>query len=593
MQAPEQETTGPTSTAAFTDIPQLQGFDDFVRTTMQDWKLPGLAIGIVKDGKILFSQGFGKRDTTQDLNVTPKTLFAIGSCTKAFTATALGILVDEGKVDWDTPVRNYLPSFKMHDTFASERMTARDLLTHRSGLPRHDLAWYNSPRSRKELFDSLQYLVPNKDFRTVWQYQNLMYMAAGYLTGEIAGTSWEDFVQQRILTPLCMSTSTFTITQMRHTDDYALPYKEVKDGVQETHYYEAFDAIAPAGAINSNVEEMCSWLLLQMNKGKHGDTQIISEAQLAQIHTPYIVMPGPKQYTELSYASYALGWSVYAYQGHTVLQHSGGINGFSALASFLPDDHIGIVVLTNMESCPVHSIVTYNACERLLGLEHVDWNERVKKQVAEMKALVEKAKEQSLSDRVPDTHPSHSLDAYTGEFEHPGYGKLSIEKVDDQLKLTYNTLTFALTHYHYDIFEATEMTPEDFDFDLATKILFTTDLKGNIASLSAKLEPMANDIVFQRVPSKEMKEKSFLEPFVGQYEVLGITVTVTLHGDTILFLSVPGQPEYELVPYQGTTFQFKGLSGFSVEFKRDTSGAVSEAVLTQPQGVMAAKKKAQ
>ncbi|HCI82966.1 MAG TPA: serine hydrolase [Ktedonobacter sp.] len=581
MQTSEQ------GTAQQANIPQLQSFDDFVRTTMQEWKLPGLAIAIVKDGNILFSQGFGKRNIAQDLDVTPKTLFAIGSCTKAFTATAMGILVDEGKLDWDTPVRNYLPSFKMHDTVATERMTSRDLLTHRSGLPRHDLAWYNSSRSRKEMFDSLQYLEPTKDFRTFWQYQNLMYMTAGYLVGEIAGTSWEEFVQQRILTPLGMTTSTYTIAGMRQTDDNALPYKEVKDEVQETHYYEAFDAVAPAGAINSSVEEMCAWLLLQMNKGKHGNTQIVSEAQLAQIHTPYMVIPDPKRYTELSYVNYALGWMVYAYKGNTVVQHSGGIDGFSALTTFLPDDKLGIVVLTNMGSCPVHTIITNNAIERLLGLEQGDWNTRVKKQVEETKEVLAKAKEQHLSDRISDTHPSHKLDAYTGEFENPGYGKLSVEQVNGRLQVTYNTFTRALTHYHYDIFEA-----ELEDFELITKVAFTTNLKGDIASLAMKLEPTANDIVFERVPRKEMMEKSFLEPFVGQYELLGITVTVSLHGDTALFLSVPGQPEYELVPYQGTTFQFKGLSGFSVEFKQDASGDVSEAVLTQPQGVMAAKKKA-
>ena len=581
MQAPEQEPV------VKTNISQLQGFDGFVRTIMQEWKLPGLAIAIVKDGNVLYSQGFGKRNIAQNLDVTPKTLFAIGSCTKAFTATAIGILVDEGKLDWDTPVKNYLPTFKMHDTFATERMTPRDLLTHRSGLPRHDLAWYNSSRSRKEIFNSLQYLEPTKDFRTMWQYQNLMYMAAGYLVGEVAGTSWEEFVQQRILTPLGMSTSTFTIAKMRQTGDYALPYKEIKDEVQETHYYEAFDAVAPAGAINSNVEEMCAWLLLQMNKGKHGETQIISEAQLAQIHTPQMVMPDPKQYPELSYMSYTLGWMAFAYKGHTVLQHSGGIDGFSALTTFLPDDKLGVVVLTNMGGCPVHSVITYNAYERLLGFEQVDWNKRMRKQAEEAKELIAKAKEHHLSDRIPDTHPSHKLDAYTGEFENRGYGKLSIEEADNQLRLTYNTFTRALTHYHYDIFE-TELE----DFELITKVAFTTNLRGDIASLAIKLEPTANDIIFQRVPRKEMMEKGFLEPFVGKYEIAGITITISMHGDTALFLSVPGQPEYELVPYQGTTFQFRGLSGFSVEFKQDTSGGVLEAILTQPQGVMAAKRKA-
>ncbi|HZR40920.1 MAG TPA: serine hydrolase domain-containing protein, partial [Ktedonobacteraceae bacterium] len=340
---------------------QLQGFEDFIHSTMQDWKLPGLAIAIIKNGEVILSQGFGKRDIAQGLDVTPQTLFPIGSCTKAFTTTSMGILVDEGKLDWDTPVRTYLPTFKMYDAFATERMTPRDLVTHRSGLPRHDLAWYNSTRSRKELVESLQYLEPSKDFRTIWQYQNLMYMTAGYLVGELADQSWEEFVQQRILIPLGMTTSTFSTTQAKQTLDFSMPYKKEEKGeIKEAIFYDTWQAIAPAGALVSNVVEMSQWLLLQLNKGKHGDTQIISETQLEQIHTPQIIMPGPRKYRELSHNSYAMGWAVTMYKGHLMLEHGGGINGFSALTTLLPDDNIGIVALSNREGCPAHNIIMFN-----------------------------------------------------------------------------------------------------------------------------------------------------------------------------------------------------------------------------------------
>jgi CubicO group peptidase (beta-lactamase class C family) len=565
---------------------QLQGFAEFVNTTIQDWKLPGLAIAIVKDGEVILSQGFGKRNVAQDLDVTPNTLFAIASCTKAFTATALGILVDEGKLEWDKPVRNYLPGFKMHDTFASERMTARDLLTHRSGLPRHDLMWYNSSRSRQELFELLQYLEPSQDFRSLWQYQNLMYMTAGYLLEKISGQSWEEFVQQRIFDPLGMSSSNFSIAESKKTPDLALPYREENDEVQETNFYERQHAIGPAGAINSSVTDMSKWLMLQLNKGKYGEQQIISENQLAQIHTPQIIVPQPHKYTELSHASYALGWSVETYRGHTLIQHGGGIDGFSSLTTFLPDDNIGIVVLTNQNGCPVHTIVTYNACDRLLGLEEVVWNERIHKEHQEVMETIKKALEPNLADRVPDTQPSHPLAAYTGEFEHPGYGTITIKQDGEQLALTLNEMTLPMEHYHYDIFLATLKR-----FFFNSKVSFTTGLKGEIEGFSIALEPAVKDIIFKRATDKGMQEKSFLEPFVGEYEVMGIVATVSLRGEKTLFLTVPGQPDYELVPYQGTTFQIKDHTNFSIEFKLDNEGNVTEAIITQPHGTVEAKKK--
>jgi CubicO group peptidase (beta-lactamase class C family) len=577
-----------TQTSPTSATQQLQGFAEFVHTTMQDWQLPGLAIAIVKDGEVTLAQGFGKRNVAQDLDVTPNTLFAIASCTKAFTATALGILVDEGKLEWDKPVRNYLPSFKMHDTFASERMTARDLLTHRSGLPRHDLMWYNSSRSRPELFERLQYLEPSQDFRSQWQYQNLMYMTAGYLLEKISGQSWADFVKQRILDPLDMTASNFSIADSKNVPDFALPYREEQDEVQETNFYERQQAIGPAGAINSSVVDMSKWLLLQLNKGKYDEQQIISESQLAQIHTPQIVVPQPRKHKELSHASYALGWGVESYRGHTLIQHSGGIDGFSSLTTFLPDDNIGIVVLTNKSSCPVHTVVTYNACDRLLGLDEIGWNERIHKEHQEVMEVIKKSMEPHLEDRVPDTQPSHPLAAYTGEFEHPAYDTVSIKQDGEQLTLTLNELTMPMTHYHYDLFQATLKR-----FFFNSKVSFATSLKGEIESLSIALEPAVKEITFKRATDQSMRKKSFLEPFVGEYEVMGIVATVTLRGEKALFLTVPGQPDYELFPYQGTTFQIKDHANFSVEFKRDEAGNVTEAVITQPQGTMAAKKKQQ
>lgn len=556
--------------------PNLKGFPEQVSRLQTDWKVPGLAVSIVKDGKIIFAEGFGYRDVERNLKVTPHTVFAIGSCTKAFTATAMGMLVDEGKVGWDKPVRDYLPAFKLQDIVASERMTPRDLLCHRSGLPRHDAMWYGSALSREELFSRLQYLEPSKDFRTVWQYQNLMFMTAGYLAGQVAGMSWEAFIRKRIFEPLEMKESNFSVNDSQKAPDFALPYQEKNDKV-EPMPFRNLDAIGPAGSINSNVLDMANWILMNLNKGKFNDRQVVSEAALAEIHTPQMVMPRPIQYDEILYPSYGMGWMIVPYRGHLLLQHGGGIDGFIAMVAFLPKDNLGAVILSNSGSTPLPSIVLYDIIDRMLGLSPVDWSKRIKDEIGKAKAEAEKAKKEPDRDRKPDTQPSHPLADFSGEYEHPAYGTLAIVREGEGLKARFNTRDFVISHYHYDIFEATNEAA-----DQKLKLSFLTDLKGNIGSVSLQLEPAVKDIVFTRAPEKAMLEKSFLEKFVGQYKYQGLVVTIYLKGGKTLTAAAPGQPEYELVPYKGTEFNMKGLQGFSVEFNLDDTGKSVNATFKQP-----------
>src|SRR5581483_5464467 len=497
---------------------RLQGFDDFVQQIMQNWKVQGLAVAIIKDGEVIFSQGFGKRDVAKDLDVTPQTLFPIASCTKAFTTGALAVLADAGKLDWDTPLRVYMPEFKLRDLFASERMTPRDLVSHRSGLPRHDMSWYNANVTRQELFERLQYLEPTKDFRSLWQYQNLMYMAAGYLIERITGQTWEGFVSQHLFAHLEMTASNFSITETaEHADDFSHPYREKDDKVEEMPFYGAQGAIGPAGAIVSNVDEMGRWVLMHLRDGKYNDKQVLSASQVTLLHSPQMIIPETGKFAEIPYSSYALGWFVTPYRGHPMIQHGGNIDGFSSLTSLFPHENIGMVVLTNMDSSPVPGILTYHVFERLAGLDTIDWSARYKKDWAEIKEAEKKGKEKSETDRVANTHPSHELDAYVGDYEHPGYGVIAITREGDGLQASFNNITAALKHYHYDIFD---LQIERFDLDL--KVSFLTNFKGDIDTLVAPLEVTARDIVFKRVASKEMTERSFLEQFVGAYELMGV-----------------------------------------------------------------------
>ena len=291
--------------AALAAAQKLDGFDAFATQSLRDWKCDGFAIAVIQDGKVILSKGYGLRDVKKNLPVTEKTLFALGAVTKSFTVTSLGVLVDQGKLDWDKPVRDYLPDFRMWDPTATEHMTARDLVTHRSGLPRHDFMWFNSPFSREELFERLRYLEPNKDFGTTFQYQNLMFMTAGYLGGRIAGTTWEELVHKTIFEPLGMAASNFSVADSQKSADFSLPYKVANDIVIDVPFRN-LNSIGPAASINSNLEDMTKYIMMHLAKGKG----VLSEANELQMMTPQMKIPAPSPDKELGDLAYGMGFFV-------------------------------------------------------------------------------------------------------------------------------------------------------------------------------------------------------------------------------------------------------------------------------------------
>ncbi|HEX5497634.1 MAG TPA: serine hydrolase [Thermomicrobiales bacterium] len=562
----------------------LGDLDTFIERAMADWRCPGMALAVAQDGAIVYQRGFGQRDRERDLPVTEQTLFAIGSCTKAFTTASLALLVDEGKLDWDAPARTYLPDFALRDRFASERISPRDLVTHRSGLPRHDALWYGSPLSRDELVARLRHLQPNADFRTRWQYQNLMYLTAGYLAGRVAGMEWEAFVQQRLLDPLGMANANFSVDRSQAADDAALPYQDLHGTVRRMAFRN-LDAIAPAGSMNASIADMAAWLLLHLNRGKHDDERIISETQIAEMHAPQMVMPDDRRFAEVTLPTYALGWFVESYKGRAVVSHGGNIDGFSALVSLMPREGIGVVALTNLNGIPLPEIVASSVYDRLLGLPATPWNDRFLKLRDEVEAAGEQSKSKGEADRVANTSPSHRLADYAGEYADPGYGALTIGHDGDALSLRYNAFAGPLQHRHYDTFEFL-WEQEDERFPCT----FATDAAGRVASVAIPFEPAVADIVFVRQPPAAMTEPAFLDRFVGAYELMGVTLTVARKG-AALWLSIPGQPDYELEPAHGTAFRLKGRGPeFGIEFQTDERGDVAAALVTQPNAVFTARK---
>jgi len=487
-----------------TDLAKLKGFEPFVQSILAEYKVPGVAIAVVKDGKVLYAQGFGFRDIQAGLKVTPHTLFGIGSCSKAFTALTMGLLIDEGKLEWNKPLRTYLPTFQLSEPLATEILTPRDLVSHRTGLPRHDKVWYKSTLSRKDLFDRLRYLDFSRGIRDIYQYNNLMFMTAGVLVETVAGIPWEEFARRRILEPLGMSETNFSVADSQKSADFSQPYQEIEEKIELIPFCNV-DAIAPAGAINSSVSDIARWILLNLNKGRFGeklDKRIISEAVLAQIQTPQIIVPEEWKYDELFYGSYAMGWRINSYRGRLLVAHGGSIDGFTALVSMLPKDDIGLVVLNNLESGPINYILAYNIYDRLLGLKPVDWDARTRSDLAKSREAAEKARIEREKERKSGTVPSHPLKDYTGDFDHPAYGRFAIHLDGERLVADFHGLAYALSHFHYDTFKLKNPLAE-----IDAPMMFLVDSKGDVGSLNIKLEPTVKEILFMRAAAKSAEKK--------------------------------------------------------------------------------------
>ncbi len=564
---------------------EFKDFEKFADTIMKEWKAPGVAVAVVKDGQLIYTKGFGFRDVENKQSVTEDTIFAIGSCTKAFTGAALALLVEEGKIEWDRPIREYMPDFRMHEDYVTEHMTPRDLITHRSGLPRHDAMWYGSSLSRKEMVERLQYLEPSRGFREAFQYQNLMFMTAGYLVEQIAKKSWEDFVKERFFVPLEMNESNFSVLETQNKKDFALPYRKEDEQVKQIPFRN-ITAVGPAGSINSSVKEMSNWMVMQLSEGRFKDKQILSSTTVLETHLPQIVIPTPRPYKELFYNSYALGWGVTAYRGEEMLTHTGGIDGFTAVVSLLPERKIGVVALSNMDGSYVPGILRLNLIDRLLGKEEIDWNKRFHDETKKAEETKVKLEKNGDPNRKLGTQPSHSLGEFVGDYEHPAYGTIHVTLEGDQLRATFNDLPTVLNHYHYDVFKAADNVVYE-------QMMFSFQMNGKaeVDRLSLPLEPAVDQIVFKRVGELKMREREFVQKFVGEYDLAGSVIKVWLRGENILMMTVPGQPDYELDPVRGTSFNLKNLEGYSVEFKSNEEIAITSVVISQPNGVFTATRK--
>jgi hypothetical protein len=345
------------------------------------------------------------------------------------------------------------------------------------------------------------------------------------------------------------------------------------------------DSVGPAGSINSCAADLIKWVQVHLNQGRLGERAVISSANLEQMHSPQMIIQGTPKWKEQLPGSYGLGWFISPYRGWQMVEHGGNIDGFSAQVALIPGENIGVVVLTNLNGTSLPTCIIYRVFDLLLGLEPVDWNGRFHKDYLEIKAAVEQSKKQTATERKEGHPPAHALEEYTGEYQHPGYGTIRLSLEDGKLQALMNDIVFRVKPYHYEIFEF------HYDLlDLHVKGAFTTDEKGNVSRLALPLEPSVKEILFERVAESQLRQRAFLERLVGNYDIMGMSLAITLKGEDALVATLPGQPSLELEPYRGTTFNLKGLTGASLTFNLGDSGPAGSLELVQPGVVLQAKR---
>ena len=544
---------------------KLGDFDAYMAQTLKDWNTPGIGVGIVVNDKLVFAKGYGYRDYEKKLPFTPATLQQIASNSKLFTAVAAGMLVEEGKLTWDKPVRDSVPTIQFYNDQLNNNVTLRDMLSHRTGVTRHDSIWFKSPFTRKELFDKLKYLEPQEPMRETFLYNNLMFSAVGEIIELKSGQRWEQFVRERILTPLDMTSTSYSISDMTQHPDHGVPFREKRDSFElyKIPYYEDTEGVAPAGAIISNIDELSHWLIALMNEGKYNGKQVLPAKVLRETLQPAIGLPNTLGealgYWELLNPAYGMGRQTVSYRGHLLTFHGGDLPGFHSQVSFMPNDKIGVIVLVISDhSAPLYNVVSYNVYERLLGMDQTPWGQRrLQQRLANKKAGTE-ARAKAGADRVPNTKPSHPLPSYVAEYENPAYGILKIALTGDQLQVAFHEFQFPMTHFHYDRFD----TPDDEQYGKLS-VNFRTNPQGDVDTAAVSLDEA--EVVFTRKP--ETLDAKLLQSLAGTYLTPSkAKFRVTYQPGAGLALEFPGAPPQQLIPVKGLQFRTQRFADVIYEF---------------------------
>lgn len=448
-------------TAAQPSAENLEKLDNYFEKALKSWNVPGMAFALVNRDSILFAKGYGVTDITTLQRVDENTLFAVASNTKAFTAAAIMMLAEEGKLSLDDKVTKHLPYFELYDPFTTSAMTVRDLLTHRSGLKTFsgDLIWYGSTYSREEIVRKAKYLKPAYGFREQFGYSNIMYIAAGEVVAAASGLSWDDFIRDRILEPLQMNRSTLHVKELSRKDNVAQPHTYV-DGQLRIIPWLDWDNMGPAGSLISSASEMGNWLQMNLQQGSFNDTPLLRPSSIFAMQSAVTPLPVTKSFTErfpsTHFRTYGLGWSMMDYLGRKIVSHNGGYDGMISQTLLIPEEGIGFVILTNALSNLYYPLM-YKALDVLLANpEEKDWSAVMLEQIKKGEQSQKEVRDKLEAERNTKTKPSLELSAYAGHYGSQVYDsvKIIVEGESLQLQMMRSPdFIGTLKHWHFDTFE--------------------------------------------------------------------------------------------------------------------------------------------
>lgn len=467
-------------------------FDKLAADTMSAWRIPGLAIAVVQNDKLVYMKGFGVNEIGKNDPVTPDTLFEIASTTKAFTTTALAMLVDQKKLGWDEPVRKYVEYFHLDDPCADSLVTLRDIVSHRTGLSRHDELWDYTDWNREQVIRSVSTVKLTKPFRSAYQYQNIMFALAGEAVASVARMPWEEYVRTRIFDPLGMTHTRIAFADWnasQHASGHRFDRAAGRISLQPMVDY---TRIAPAGQIKSCVRDMAQWLRFQLAGGTIDGKRIISTEALEETHTPQTVIRleglGRETNPETNLESYALGWVVQDYRGQLLISHGGAINGFRTQVALLPKQNAGVVIMSNLGRSLAVIALRDSILDRLLGSPTRDWNQLLLDVDKKGDAQDEAKKKERQAKRHSDTKPTHELQAYAGTYSSPSYGTATVASENGGLTLRWYRLVVPLTHFHFDTFTAA-VSEEELD----EQVQFQLGADGDVRSMTLFGEEFRKD----------------------------------------------------------------------------------------------------
>ncbi|AEA44552.1 serine hydrolase [Fluviicola taffensis] len=573
---------------------RLSGIEKELNQVLVDQKVAGYSVAVVYKDKIIYSKGFGYRDLENKKPVTPNTLFAIGSSTKAFTSAILGQLEKEEKLKLKDLATSHLPQLSFKYDYLNTGITIRDMMCHRTGFSRFDYSWYFfNTSNRDSLISRVKYMEPTVKLREKWQYNNWMFLAQGMIAEKITEKTWEQNIQERFFTPLKMTHSNTDIFATQKDADASLPYTlDSKMSIKKMDYYN-INGMGPAGSINSCANDMGNWVATWIMGGKFNESEIIPSSYVKDASSSQMVVRGgqPTDHSDIQFTNYGLGWFLESYRGHFLVEHGGNINGFSANVAFYPSDSIGIVVLTNQNGSEVPEIVRNFISDKLFALSPIPWNADAKKAKDEMMAEVKKleSKADTTSLQVKNTQPSHPLKDYAGYYSNDAYGNFTVVYENDTLKTFLAGEKMWMSHYHYDIFNLESVKKEDEEDESKFLLNFASASNGKIDRVSLDLDEPEKTTEFLRSTPKVELSNDDLTKYVGDYDLEGNTIKVYIKGKVLMVL-VPGQPDYETASIGNDTFELTIAKGYSVKFTMDNGKSIA-VVFQQPNGNFTAKRK--